>query len=74
MYDLDILVIDAVRYRPHVNHFHYAKALEVAEQFGPLTTYLTHLSHDYDHDITNAELPPGIELAFDGLRLKIAEI
>ncbi|MBL8087121.1 MAG: MBL fold metallo-hydrolase [Chthonomonas sp.] len=70
--DLDTLVIDAVRRRPHPNHLHFARAIEVAEQLGAKMTYFTHLSHDYDHDITERdELPPTIRLAFDGLRIDI---
>jgi phosphoribosyl 1,2-cyclic phosphate phosphodiesterase len=34
-------------------------------------TYFTHLSDDYDHDVTNAELPPGFELAYDGLKIPL---
>ncbi len=66
---LDVLVLDAVRYKPHVNHFHYAKALEVIERLSPRKAYLTHLGHDYDHDKTNLELPAGVELAYDRLRI-----
>ena len=69
---LETLIIDAVRYKPHVNHFHYDRALEVIERFKPAKAYLTHLSHDYDHDKTNAELPPGVELAYDRLRIAIS--
>lgn len=68
---LDILVLDAVRYKPHPNHFHYEKAVEVSLALGAKQTYFTHLSHDYDHDKVNAELPNGIELAFDGLRIPL---
>ena len=68
---LDVLVLDAVRLKPHINHFHLEKALEVAQEIGAKTTYLTHLSDDYDHDITNAALPRGIELAYDGLRIPL---
>ncbi len=67
---LDTLILDAVRLAPHPNHFHFEKALEVAQELGAKRTYFTHLSHDYDHDITNAKLPPGIELAWDGLRIE----
>lgn len=66
---LDTLVLDAVRRRPHPNHFHLEKAIEVAQRIGARRTYFTHLSHDYDHDRTNAELPDGIRLAYDGLRI-----
>lgn len=66
---LDVLVLDAVRYKPHPNHFHYDRAVEVALEIGAKQTYFTHLSHDYDYTKVNAELPAGIELAYDGLRI-----
>lgn len=68
---LETLVLDAVRIKPHPNHFHFSKAIEVAQEIGARQTYFTHLSHDYDHDKTNAELPKGIELAYDRLRIQI---
>ncbi|MFI5384603.1 MAG: MBL fold metallo-hydrolase [Fimbriimonadales bacterium] len=66
---LDTLILDAVRYRPHPNHYHYEAALEVARDLGAKMTYFTHLSSDYDHDKTNGELPSNIQLAWDGLRI-----
>jgi phosphoribosyl 1,2-cyclic phosphate phosphodiesterase len=71
LHGLDTLVIDAVRRKPHPNHFHLDQALEVAKEIGARRTLLTHLSHDYDHEVTNAELPPGVELAYDGLRIPL---
>ncbi len=71
LHGLDTLVLDAVRYKPHATHFHYDKAIEVAQRLGARRTLFTHLSHDYDHDATNAQLPPGIELAYDGLRIPL---
>ena len=68
---LDTLILDAVRIRPHPNHFHFDRAIEVAQMLQAQKTYFTHLSHDYDHDETNRSLPPGIELAWDGLRFEI---
>jgi phosphoribosyl 1,2-cyclic phosphate phosphodiesterase len=70
--DLDVLVLDAVRKRPHPNHLHYDAALEEIARLRPRKAYLTHLGHDYDHDVTNAELPDGVELAFDGLRIDVS--
>jgi phosphoribosyl 1,2-cyclic phosphate phosphodiesterase len=70
---LKTLILDAVRLKPHPNHFHFERALEVAKELGAEKTYFTHLSHDYDHDVTNAQLPSGIELAWDGLRIEIGE-
>ena len=68
---LGTLVLDAVRIKPHPNHFHFDKAVEVALELGATQTYFTHLSHDYDHDITNAALPRAIALAYDGLRIDV---
>lgn len=68
---LETLVLDAVRKRPHPNHFHYEKAIEVAREIGAKRTFFTHLSHDYDHDVTNAELPAGVALAYDRQRILI---
>jgi phosphoribosyl 1,2-cyclic phosphate phosphodiesterase len=68
---LDTLILDAVRYKPHPNHYHYEAAIEVARKLAAKMTYFTHLSSDYDHDKTNAELPANIQLSFDGLRISI---
>lgn len=67
--DLDVLVLDALRPRPHPTHFSLREALAVAEELRPGTTYLTHTTHDFDYASTNAKLPPRIELAYDGLTL-----
>ncbi len=69
--NLDTLVLDAVRYKPHPNHYHYEAAMEVANELGAKMTYFTHLSSDYDHDKKNADMPANIQLAFDGLRIEI---
>lgn len=71
LHGLDTLILDAVRYKPHPNHFNYEEAIQVAQRIGAKQTYFTHLSSDYDHDRTNAELPDGIELNYDGLRIAI---
>lgn len=64
--NLDLLMLDAVRREPHETHYHLDAALEVISRLRPKRTLLTHLSHDYDHDETNAFLPDGVELAYDG--------
>ncbi|MCW5936504.1 MAG: MBL fold metallo-hydrolase [Fimbriimonadaceae bacterium] len=68
---LDDLILDAVRYKPHPNHFHFEKAVEVAQELGAKRTYFTHLSDDYDHDEVELGLPASIRLAYDGLRLML---
>jgi phosphoribosyl 1,2-cyclic phosphate phosphodiesterase len=68
---LDTLVLDAVRYRPHPNHFHFDRAVEVALELRAGVTYFTHLCDDYDHAKVEAGLPPEIRLAYDGLRVEV---
>lgn len=68
---LDTFVVDATRRKPHPNHFHFDRALEVAASLGPRRTILTHLGSDYDYRVTSRELPKGIELAYDGMRVVI---
>ena len=68
---LDVLVLDCLRREPHTTHFGLAQALAVAAELAPRRTLLTHLSHDLDHEATNAELPPGVELAYDGLEVPL---
>ena len=68
---LETLVIDALREKPHPTHFSIGQALEVVERVRPQRTFLTHISHTLDHDATNSRLPPGVELAYDGLRIPL---
>ena len=64
---LDVLVLDALRRRPHPTHFTLEQAVAEARRIGARRTYFTHVTHDLPHAATNAELPPGMELAYDGL-------
>jgi phosphoribosyl 1,2-cyclic phosphate phosphodiesterase len=64
---LRVLVLDALRPRPHIAHFGLDEALEVIERLGPEQAYLTHMSHELEHETTNRLLPAGVELAYDGL-------
>jgi phosphoribosyl 1,2-cyclic phosphate phosphodiesterase len=68
---LDVLVIDALRYKPHPTHFSLDEAVAVATSLNARRTYFTHMSHDLEHDATNASLPEGMELAYDGLRIPL---
>jgi phosphoribosyl 1,2-cyclic phosphate phosphodiesterase len=67
--DLDILVLDALRREPHPSHSHLAKSIELVEKIAPKRAFFTHISHDLEHETTNAELPEHIRLAHDGLKL-----
>ncbi len=62
-----VLVIDALRYKPHPAHFGLDQALEVIERLGPEKAYLTHMSHEFDYEELNPKLPAGVEMAYDGL-------
>jgi phosphoribosyl 1,2-cyclic phosphate phosphodiesterase len=69
--NIDTLVINATRYRPHPRHLHVEAALHVAAQIGAKQTYLTHISHDIEHDDLSKKLPSGVAIAFDGLTLQL---
>lgn len=68
---LDVLVLDALRYRPHATHFSLDEAVEVVRRLRPKRAYFTHICHELDHATTNAQLPAAMELAYDGLRIPL---
>jgi phosphoribosyl 1,2-cyclic phosphate phosphodiesterase len=71
---LKVLVLNALRRTTHLSHFTLEEAVEMAQELGAEKTYLTHLSHLMGrHADVNAELPPSIELAFDGLRFDLPD-
>jgi phosphoribosyl 1,2-cyclic phosphate phosphodiesterase len=65
---LKVLVLDALRDRPHPAHFCLEESLEVIRQLQPGRAYLTHMGHELEHDATNRRLPANVELAYDGLK------
>lgn len=68
---LDVLILDALRPRPHVSHFSLDEAVAVALELKPKRTVFTHMGHELEHAAVNAALPPGMELAYDGLRVPL---
>jgi phosphoribosyl 1,2-cyclic phosphate phosphodiesterase len=68
---LDVLVLDALRYSPHFAHFNLAQAIEVIRRLKPQKAYLTHIAHEVLHAKASRQLPPGVELAYDGLRVRL---
>lgn len=71
--DLDVLVLSALRHRPHPTHFSLEEAITAASRVGARRTYLTHMCHDVGHAATSARLPAGVELAYDGLLLQVPD-
>ena len=61
------LVTGALRWDPHPTHMSVGEAVAFAQETGAQETWFIHMNHDLDHDATNALLPPGIRLAYDGL-------
>jgi len=67
-----ILVLNALQKQEHISHFTFQEAIDFALEIGAEMTYFTHISHRLGkHADVAAELPPGIELAYDGLKLTI---
>jgi phosphoribosyl 1,2-cyclic phosphate phosphodiesterase len=64
---LDVLVIDALRERPHPTHFTLSDAIAASRKVGARRTWFTHMCHDLPHASTSARLPEGMALAYDGL-------
>jgi len=68
---LKLLILGALRHKPHPTHFTIAEAVEASRMIRPARTILTHLSHNVDYSTENAALPDGVELARDGMSIDI---
>ena len=69
--DVDVVVLDALRHTPHPTHFTLDQAIAASRRIAPRQTYFTHMCHDLPHASTNAKLPAGMALAYDGLELNL---
>ena len=67
--DLDVWILDALRYTPHPSHLNVAEALAFVERIRPRRAVLTNLHSDLDYEALRTKLPPHIEPAYDGLCL-----
>ncbi len=67
---LEVLIVTALRKEPHISHMSLSEALEQVERIRPIQTYLTHLNHTFGlHAIEDAQLPKGVNIAYDGLEI-----
>lgn len=71
--DLDVLFLDALRYKPHPTHSTVQRSLESAELIKPKRTFFTHICHDLGHERAESLLPDNVRLAYDGLQLTIED-
>ncbi len=62
---LDVLILDALRKKPHPTHFNLEQAVEHARRIGARQTFFTHIAHELGHEETNRALPAGMALAYD---------
>jgi phosphoribosyl 1,2-cyclic phosphate phosphodiesterase len=65
-----VLIIDALRHKPHPTHLSVAQASEIAARVRPARTLFTHIAHELAQ-ASEADLPPGIRIAYDGLKLHL---
>jgi phosphoribosyl 1,2-cyclic phosphate phosphodiesterase len=69
---LDLLILDGLRKAEHPTHMSIGKALAYVERLAPRRALLTHMNHEVSHAAVSAELPQGVELAYDGLVVEVA--
>lgn len=68
---LDVLFLDALRYKPHPTHSTIDESLRTVERLKPRLTYFTHISHDLLHERAESLLPAHVRLAYDGLEIEL---
>ncbi|MBY0355417.1 MAG: MBL fold metallo-hydrolase [Rickettsiales bacterium] len=71
LHNLDLWIVDCLRYSPSPTHAHLEMTLQWIAQFKPKRAILTHMSHDFDYESFARDLPEGVEPAYDGLSLTI---
>jgi len=64
--DLDVLVLDCLRFKEHPTHLWVDKALEFVAALKPRRTFFTHMAHDVKHERDSKRLPEGVEFGYDG--------
>jgi phosphoribosyl 1,2-cyclic phosphate phosphodiesterase len=68
--NLDILFLDALRYKPHPTHSTVEQSLKIVAEVKPKRAFFTHICHDLPHAATDTAMPAGVRLAYDGMKLE----
>jgi len=69
LHGLKILLLDCLRYKPHYTHINLEQSLVYASLIKAESTYLIHMTHEMDYDVLKSELPAGVDVGYDGLKL-----
>ena len=70
--NLDLWIIDGLRYKPHYSHFHVDKALGWIIRMKPRRAIITNMHSDIDYETLRKQLPNGVVPGFDGMRVDIS--
>src|SRR5208337_2623930 len=70
---LDVLFLDALRYKPHPTHSTVDRSIATVQKVAPRRAFFTHICHDLGHARAESLLPPGVRLAYDGLEIQVGD-
>jgi phosphoribosyl 1,2-cyclic phosphate phosphodiesterase len=68
---LDVLILNALGFKPHPTHFCLSQSLQAIEELKPKRAILTHINHTFDHETVSKDLPENVVLAYDGMELDL---
>lgn len=68
--DLDVLLLDCLREKPHPTHLSVAQAIDLAQQIGAKQTVMIHMTHELEYHALSLRLPAGMVVGYDGMKLR----
>ena len=68
---VDVMILDALRHRPHKTHLTVTDSIALLARIDAAQSYIVHMCHDLDHAETEATLPDGVKMAYDGLVVEV---
>lgn len=69
--EVEVLIVDGLRHRPHPTHLSISEALDVVKQARPGRAWFTHICHEIGHAETEKSLPENVRIAYDGLKIEV---